>query len=312
MHSFHLIVVTNTSKIDKSFETIVNWIFYAVSFTIILGALGFSPMSLFLSISGVVLAFAFMIGSASSKYFEGLLFILVRRPYAIGDGIHVRGVEAEGEFTGHAFWYVEDVTLFTTSVLYMYTGERATLSNGSLANSRIVNSSRSPQAWMYTLLKFPVDVSHEKLQIFNTALEQFFRNRPREWRSYDSFRATRLDAQAGFIEYMVVCTHRNSWYDWTTIHVSKADMIHFCMELSKQLGIFYRTPPMPVDLTIKNQHHQQHLSFASNPAAAAGNEGGLGPPSTNDANVNISPDMMMGPQQPDLSDLQSMFPPRLR
>ena len=85
------ILVTNSSKIDKSFETILNWIFYAVAFTIILSQLGFSPMALFLSISGVILAFAFMIGSASSKYFEGLLFILVRRPYAIGDGIHVMG-----------------------------------------------------------------------------------------------------------------------------------------------------------------------------------------------------------------------------
>ena len=83
--------VTNSSKIDRSFEIIFNWLFYAVSITIILGQLGYSPMALFLSISGVILAFAFMIGSASSKYFEGLLFILVRRPYAIGDGIHVMG-----------------------------------------------------------------------------------------------------------------------------------------------------------------------------------------------------------------------------
>lgn len=39
------------------------------------------PLSLFISLSSVVLAFAFMIGSAAAKYFEGVLFILVRRPY---------------------------------------------------------------------------------------------------------------------------------------------------------------------------------------------------------------------------------------
>ena len=89
--SLHHCLVTNSSKIDKSFETILNWLFYAVAITIILGQLGYSPMALFLSISGVILAFAFMIGSASSKYFEGLLFIILRRPYAIGDGIHVMG-----------------------------------------------------------------------------------------------------------------------------------------------------------------------------------------------------------------------------
>lgn len=48
--------------------------------SIILSQLGFDPFALFLSMSSIILAFAFMIGSASAKYFEGLLFILVQRP----------------------------------------------------------------------------------------------------------------------------------------------------------------------------------------------------------------------------------------
>jgi small-conductance mechanosensitive channel len=133
-----------------------------------------------------------MISTASSKYFEGLLFILVRRPYQIGDGIHVSNIEVDTSFTGSAWWTVENVTLFTTSVIFSFTGERATLSNGSLANSRIINSSRSPKASLYVLLKFPVDIAYEKLQVFNKALEEFFKNRPREWLTFSSFRATRM------------------------------------------------------------------------------------------------------------------------
>jgi len=45
------------------------------------------PLGLFLSMSSIILAFAFMIGSASSKYFEGLLFILVRRYVRLGLGL---------------------------------------------------------------------------------------------------------------------------------------------------------------------------------------------------------------------------------
>jgi len=256
-------------------------------------------MALFLSISGVILGFAFMIGSASSKYFEGLLFILVRRPYAIGDGIHVMNIESEALYSGHPFWYVEDVTLFTTSVMFSFTGERATLSNGSLTNSRIVNSRRSPQASMYILLKFPVNVTHEKLQIFNDALEQFFKNRPREWRSYDSFRAARLDAEAGFIEYLVAATHRSSWYEWTAVHTSKADMIHFSLELSKQLGIAYRTPPVPVDLNI-----QDPPNFPFVPT--------LGRPLSGGSATTVPSGLAPLQERPDLSSLQSMFPPRMR
>jgi hypothetical protein len=53
-----------------AFENIFNIIFYGIVITIIISRLGFDPLALFLSISGVVLGFAFMISSASSKYFE--------------------------------------------------------------------------------------------------------------------------------------------------------------------------------------------------------------------------------------------------
>jgi hypothetical protein len=61
-------------------------------------------LALFLSLSGVILAFGFIIGSASAKYFEGLLFILIRRPYGIGDAIHISNVESQTAFSGSPPW----------------------------------------------------------------------------------------------------------------------------------------------------------------------------------------------------------------
>lgn len=64
---------------DRAFENIINVIFYLILFCIILAVIGIDPLVLFASISGFVLGFAFMIGAACSKYFEGILMILVRR-----------------------------------------------------------------------------------------------------------------------------------------------------------------------------------------------------------------------------------------
>lgn len=58
-----------------------------------------------------------VIGTASSKYFEGLLFILVRRPYGIGDCIHVSDPNSDTCYTGSGFWCVEDISLFSTQVV---------------------------------------------------------------------------------------------------------------------------------------------------------------------------------------------------
>jgi small-conductance mechanosensitive channel len=82
--------VANSSRIDKAFERIFNIFFYFIVGCIVLAVLGVDPLTLFASVSGFVLGFAFMIGSACSKIFEGLLLILVRRPYDIGDRINVR------------------------------------------------------------------------------------------------------------------------------------------------------------------------------------------------------------------------------
>lgn len=62
--------VASSSKIDKALESIMNILFYAIMATIILSQIGFDPLTLFLSLSSIILAFAFMIGSASAKYFD--------------------------------------------------------------------------------------------------------------------------------------------------------------------------------------------------------------------------------------------------
>lgn len=70
----------NSEKIDRAFERAVNVIFYVVVVCVILAQIGYNPVAIFLSMSSIILAFAFMIGTASSKMFEGFLFILIRRP----------------------------------------------------------------------------------------------------------------------------------------------------------------------------------------------------------------------------------------
>jgi hypothetical protein len=51
-------------------EQLVNSVFYIFLFFISLGILGVDTSSLLVALSGLIVAFAFMIGPASSKYFE--------------------------------------------------------------------------------------------------------------------------------------------------------------------------------------------------------------------------------------------------
>jgi small-conductance mechanosensitive channel len=93
-------------------------------------------------------------------------------PYDIGDRISVSDPENDTSSNGSMTWFVEDLGLYSTTVRLAATNEVATYSNGSLANSRIINANRSPQAVVSVLCKFSVNVSYNKVQLFKKATEK--------------------------------------------------------------------------------------------------------------------------------------------
>ena len=207
--------LANSSSIDDAYETIINTVYYILIIflgLIILGEYchvvsfnsiaylffssltnpifptGFKLWQPLLSFSAFFISFSFMFGSASSKYFEGLLLIFVRRPYDIGDKISISDPEQDTSAAGSSTWFVEDVTVFTTTVRFATTNEVATYSNGSLARLRIINAKRSPKAILYVYMKFAADVPYQMIKVYQTAIENFVKSRPREWAQLNGFR----------------------------------------------------------------------------------------------------------------------------
>jgi hypothetical protein len=162
----------------------------------------------------------------------------------------VSEVNTDTDADGSLGWVVEKIDLFTTTVRFGSSREVATMSNGSLARSRIINMTRSDKALVYVYLKFSVDEPYSKVKVFRSAVESFIRERPREWLCLSGFRATRVETDLGYIEYVVVLQHRESWNMVTDILQSKADVSSFCLELQKQLEMRYHAPALPVDLAM--------------------------------------------------------------
>jgi len=135
-------------------------------------------------------ATAFMFGSSSSKYFEGIMFILMQKPYGVGDRIHLSRPEQETSIDGASGWIVEKVSLYSTHLYWGATNERATLANGAISNMKVINAARSPCAQIFVNMKFALDTPYEKIEIFKAAIEQYLKDRPREWLALVGFRPT--------------------------------------------------------------------------------------------------------------------------
>jgi hypothetical protein len=75
--------IQNSRQMDKAYEVLINVAFYFVMFCIILACLNIDPLALFLSLSSVIVAFAFAIGSSSAKFFEVSLHLFCNRSTTI-------------------------------------------------------------------------------------------------------------------------------------------------------------------------------------------------------------------------------------
>lgn len=117
---------------------------------------------------------------------QGILFILVQRPYDVGDKVALSDPESETSASGSSTWFVENITLFTTTVRFATTNEVATYSNGSLASLRVINAKRSPKAIVYVFMKFGTEIPYQMIKVYQAAMENFVKARPREVRSWFS------------------------------------------------------------------------------------------------------------------------------
>jgi hypothetical protein len=103
--------IDNEAKMNATSETLLNYLFYFIVGCIFLYIIGVDPAALLGALATFIIGFAFAIGSALGKWFEGMLMILLRRPYDIGDRIAVSNPDTDTSPTGSSGWIVKEVTL---------------------------------------------------------------------------------------------------------------------------------------------------------------------------------------------------------
>jgi hypothetical protein len=90
--------VRSAAQLEKSYETIINVGFYIVLGTVGMWILGISVFSFIMSLSSILVAFAFMIGRASSQYFEVRHLELRASPPVMPNSHSPRSVYVGGSF----------------------------------------------------------------------------------------------------------------------------------------------------------------------------------------------------------------------
>jgi len=121
----------------------------------------------------------------------------------------------------------------------------ATVNNGVLAVSRIVNCNRSTNALITLTLQFQVSATGDQLELFREAVDKFVEDRPRLWEQVVFFRCDKIDQNIELIECTLRVQHRKAWQDAGSIMMNQSELLKFCYEMGKKLDINYNRFPPP-------------------------------------------------------------------
>eukprot|EP00980_Cylindrotheca_fusiformis_P014042 scaffold3670_cov124-Cylindrotheca_fusiformis.AAC.18 len=135
--------------------------------------------------------------------------------------------------------------------------EYATISNGALSSARIINGARAKRPFLNFTMKFGLNVPAETIAVFKEEIIANVKSKPREWNAFLAFRLTSIEANLGYVAYIVVAEHRESWQQIGALLNSLADLQAFAFELSKELKMGYKAPTMPIELSMMNNNAGQ-------------------------------------------------------
>jgi len=268
--------VGNATLIDSVLENIFNSVFGFALVLTLMSILQLNPWTLLVSMSTVLVSFAFALGPSAAKLIEGMIMIAFRRPFDLGDRISIVdciGAPDNSDDPGyHDTWIVEDCNLFTTTIRLSRTNEVSTVNNGNIANTRIVNHGRSMRALVNIHLDMKLNVTHEQVQIVKSTIQQYIRDSPRVWVSLINFRISNVDVANDRIVYSVRVQHVKSWQDLLPILQAKGELEKFSIEILMRLGIhfehFYDTSHVYV------KEFPEQAELLSSPGVVPNNEEG--------------------------------------
>eukprot|EP00537_Pseudo-nitzschia_pungens_P010899 CAMPEP_0172391710 /NCGR_PEP_ID=MMETSP1061-20121228/8053_1 /TAXON_ID=37318 /ORGANISM="Pseudo-nitzschia pungens, Strain cf. pungens" /LENGTH=1098 /DNA_ID=CAMNT_0013122399 /DNA_START=125 /DNA_END=3421 /DNA_ORIENTATION=- len=233
--------VGNSSVIDTVLESIIDPIFFFCLITVLMAILKLNPMTMLVPMSSLLLAGSFAFGSTCAKAFEGIILIVGRRPYGIGDRIVIQDSAGATVPETRMSWIVEDISLLSTTLRYGSTNEIAQVSNGSIASARITNCNRSEKAIVSVLLNFHMSCHDDTrtMDAFREGVEQYIREDRNTWDSIFFFRCESVEPSNEKVVYRLAVRSIHNWQVSNRVYMHRGELFQFCVSLSYKLKIHY-------------------------------------------------------------------------
>ena len=134
-------------------------------------------------------------------------------------------------------------TLSATKLRFARTGEIAYLYNHLLADMRIYNANRSPNASVVIQQVLHIAIlDKDNLKKFEEGLKKYVRERPRQWVEVLTVCVMKVDSDMEQVTINLSFRHRDSWQTCPRIYLHRAELMVYTINLSKRLQVLFETP----------------------------------------------------------------------
>ncbi len=192
-----------------------------------------------ISIGTVLVSVSFAIAGPAGNFVESLIFLLVTRPYDMGDRVR---------FNGGITMFVHKMDLYTTT-FERNDGTYVTYRNAVLAAGEIRNEKRSGYATIQVQMDISMDATPEQLEAMNGAVVNYVRNRPQSWRSgVIEFHIYSLNPERNSMSVAFWLRHRHPFQNGTAVFGDTSLFLLFVSRLFKKMGIRYSLPKQPIEI----------------------------------------------------------------
>jgi hypothetical protein len=142
------------------------------------------------------------------------------------------------------YFLSSDISIFSTTLRFGASNEIATVSNSSLAYSRITNCNRSEKATVAILLYFHISchAGTGTIQMFREGVEEYIRENPNTWGSIFLFRCEDIDTNNEVVTYKLSVRSSHTWQVSNRVLRHRGELHQFAIALSFKLHINYDKP----------------------------------------------------------------------
>jgi small-conductance mechanosensitive channel len=222
------------SSVFSVLNTFIIALYWIIVPLVVASTLGASLNTIVLTVTSILVSSSFALGSVLSRMVESAYFMIITRPFKVGDRIRIGS-------RGNDIFIVQSISLMSTSAT-MLDNHLVILSNLELSRDKIFCLNRTEGSTLNFEFQVSIETPPQKFEEFKTCVKEYLKINVKDFKpsSFALF-YNNVDMMTSYTVAIWV-TARHKWQDGGVLWPARSSLLQYITETFKSLEIKYYQP----------------------------------------------------------------------